>query len=59
MGLGRLMLTDTGYFDPTWLARQTIERLRYEARCEHVHNWQWLSHNNLLLILGQLRICRF
>ena len=53
------MLTDDGYFDHEWLYQQTTERLRYEARCEHVQGWETLQRHTLLLVLRQIRIAPF
>lgn len=50
------MLTDEGYFHREWLYQQTTERLRYEARCEHVCGWDTMQRHTLLLVLMQVRV---
>jgi hypothetical protein len=56
------MLTDSGHFNPTWLAQQPNERLRYEAECEHIRNYRHLPRHTLCVILGQIAVvgyCQF
>lgn len=50
------MITDAGYFDREWLYKQTTERLRYEARCEHVRGWDIMQRHTLLLVLKQIQL---
>jgi hypothetical protein len=50
------MFTAEGRFNPAWLEAQSTERLRYEARCQRVHNWRFAFRHTLLVALRQLPI---